>query len=125
MKVAQSATEVIDAVQRFNEAFERRDFEKLENTITEDCVFEDTDPRPDGKRYEGKKSVLSFFKEMAASSPNSRFEIEDTFTSGDRCVVLWNHHWTCGGNSGNNRGVDIFRIRAGKVGEKISYTKNG
>lgn len=123
--LSQSAEEVTGAVQRFNDALERRDFGQFADVMTEDCVFEDTDPRPNGKRYEGKETVLSFFREMAKSSPHSRFEIEETFTSGDRCVVLWNHRWVREGVSGNNRGIDVFRVREGRVAEKLSYTKNG
>ena len=51
--------------------------------------------------------------------PNSRFEAEDTFAAADRVVQLWRYSW----ESGHVRGVDIFRLRDGKVAEKFSYVK--
>lgn len=115
----------LEAVERFNEALERRDFEALAATMTEDCVFEDTGPRPDGRRYRGRDAVTTFFEDLFERSPGSRFEVEDIFACGDRCVVLWNHRWEQEGRSGNNRGIDVFRIREGRVAEKLAYTKHG
>jgi hypothetical protein len=40
-------------VERFNEAFNRHDANVLAIMLTEDTVFEDTSPAPDGRRLEG------------------------------------------------------------------------
>ena len=114
-----------DAVDRFNAALEGRDFDALAAALTEDCLFEDTDPRPDGTRYAGRAAVVAFFRAMVEASPRSTFDVEEAFTCGDRCVVLWNHRWVRDGVRGHNRGVDLFRVRDGRVAEKLAYTKNG
>lgn len=119
------ATTTIEAVERFNEALNQQDFDALGNAVTEDCVFEDTGPRPDGERYRGRDAVVGFFRELFENSPESRLEVEELFACEDRCVVRWNHHWTRDDEAGNNRGVDFFRVRDGKVAEKLAYTKHG
>lgn len=122
--MAQTNTSTIEAVERFNEALDRQDFDALGDAMTEDCLFEDTGPRPDGERFRGRETVVDFFRDLFEASPSSRFEVEDLFGCGDRCVVRWNHHWARDDAEGNNRGVDIFRVRDGKVAEKLAYTKH-
>ena len=82
--------------------------------MTEDCIFEDTDPRPNGKRYEGRDTIVKFFKEMVEISPDSTFDVEEVITCGDRCIILWNHRWIRDGARGSNRGIDVFRVRVRK-----------
>src|SRR6267143_1872245 len=41
-------------IDRFNEAFNRHDADALAEVLTDDTVFEDTSPPPDGRRIEGK-----------------------------------------------------------------------
>ncbi len=47
----QATRKTIDS---FSEAFNRHDADGLANFLTEDTVFEDTSPAPDGRRIEGK-----------------------------------------------------------------------
>jgi hypothetical protein len=37
--------------------------------------------------------------------------------------VRWRYDWQREGATGHVRGVDIFRVRQGKVAEKLSYAK--
>ena len=39
--------------------------------------------------------------------------------TGDRAVVRWVFDW----GTGHVRGVDVMRVRDGKVAEKLSYVK--
>jgi hypothetical protein len=57
--------------------------------MTEDCVFENTYPPPDGERCEGQAAVRAFWKKFFASSPNAVFEGGDMFACGDRAAVCW------------------------------------
>lgn len=41
--------------------------------------------------------------------------------TGDRAVVQWRYRWAS--NGGHVRGVDVFRVRDGKIAEKYSYLK--
>jgi ketosteroid isomerase-like protein len=114
----------LEAVQRFNEAFHRHDVDGVMAAMTEDCVFENTCPPPDGERYMGQESVRTFWERFFTSSPDARFTTEDIFAAKDRCVIRWKYDWTSkDGTPGHIRGVDIFRVRDGKVAEKFSYVK--
>ena len=91
--------------------------------MTADCVFENTRPAPDGTRMVGQDAVRAFWEEFFTRSPQARFETEDIFAAGDRCAVRWTYHWVRDGRAGHVRGVDLFRVRDGKVAEKLSYVK--
>jgi ketosteroid isomerase-like protein len=110
-------------VERFNDAFNRHDVDAIMRCMTADCVFENTRPAPDGTRLAGQAAVRSFWEEFFARSPHARFDTEDLFAAGDRCVVQWIYHWIRDGKAGHVRGVDLFRVEDGLVAEKFSYVK--
>jgi ketosteroid isomerase-like protein len=118
--VAQNTQAVVE---RFNEAFNRHDVEGIMQCMTADCVFENTRPAPDGTRLVGQAAVRRFWEEFFARSPQARFDTEDLFAAGDRCVVRWTYHWVRQEKTGHVRGVDVFRVRNGRVAEKFSYVK--
>lgn len=106
-------------IDRFNEVFNAHDVDGVMSMMTDDVVFENTSPTPDGARYEGQAAVRRFWEEFFASSPNASFTAEDVFVAGDRCLVRWVYSW----GEGHIRGVDVFTVRDGKVAEKLSYVK--
>ena len=111
------------AVDRFNEAFNRHDSDALAATLTDDTVFEDTSPAPDGRRVEGKTAVVAFWREWFARNPDARFDAEEIIISDDRAVVLWVYRKIRNGQPWHLRGVDVFTIRNGKVAAKRAYVK--
>ena len=92
-----ATVDTLAVVRRFNEAFNRHDVDGIMEMMTADCVF--------------------------ASSPQAHFEVSDMFAAGDRAVVLWTYHWVKDSGPGHVRGVDVFRVRDGRVAEKLSYVK--
>ncbi|MBN9390136.1 MAG: nuclear transport factor 2 family protein [Chloroflexi bacterium] len=111
-------------IERFNEAFARHDVPAIMALMTSDCLFEGTFPAPDGQYYRGQAEVGAFWTAFFNGSPNARFETEEIFAAGDRCVARWVYHWVSeAGKPGHVRGVDIFRVVEGKVAEKLSYVK--
>jgi steroid delta-isomerase-like uncharacterized protein len=113
----------LEAVERFNEAFNRHDVDAVMSAMTEDCVFENTNPAPDGKRYQGRAEVRAFWERFFQNYPDALFEAEEMFAAGDRCVVRWIYRRTRDGQPWHLRGVDVFRVRDGKVAEKLAYVK--
>jgi ketosteroid isomerase-like protein len=93
--------------------------------MTDDCVFENTAPPPDGERFEGQAAVRHCWKDLFASAPDAHFSAEEIFVANDRAAVRWTYRWAPDSptRSGHVRGVDIIRVRAGKVAEKLSYVK--
>src|SRR5689334_24011399 len=76
-------------VERFNEAFNRHDVDAIMAHMTDDCVFENTRPAPDGSRIEGHEAVRAFWVDFFRRSGQAHFEAEEVFEAGDRCVVRW------------------------------------
>jgi ketosteroid isomerase-like protein len=120
-KTDEPGTQVV--IDRFNEAFNRHDADTLAHLLTDDTVFEDTSPPPDGRRIEGKTAVVAFWREWFARNPDAKFEAEDMFVSGDRAVVRWVYRKVRNGQPWRLRGVDILTVRAGKVAAKLAYVK--
>jgi ketosteroid isomerase-like protein len=116
-------TDTVEAVDRFNAAFNAHDVDAVMEAMTLDCVFESTSP-PEGARFVGADAVRGAWQEFFASSPTAHFDAEEIITSGDRCVVRWRYTWQDdNGNGGAIRGVDVIRVRDGKVSEKLAYVK--
>lgn len=112
-----------DVIEQFNAAFNRHDVDAVMALMTEDVVFDST-PAPDGERHEGQAAVRAYWQQFFAASPHAHFETEDLWTGGDRCAVRWRYTWQdAAGSEGHVRGVDLFRVRDGKVAEKLSYVK--
>jgi ketosteroid isomerase-like protein len=125
MTVATSTTEqTLATIDAFNAAFNSHDVPAIMALMTDDVVFENTSPFPDGERYEGQTAVGGFWTELFASTPSAFFAAEEIIAAGDRATVRWRYSWTSGdGSAGHIRGVDVFRVRGGKVAEKLSYVK--
>jgi uncharacterized protein (TIGR03086 family) len=107
------------AVARFSTAFGSGDVDGIMALMTDDCVFESTGPAPDGGRFEGQPAVRQVWADLFGGTGGARFEEEESFVSGDRAVLRWRYTWT----DGHVRGVDVLRLRDGKVAEKFSYVK--
>lgn len=108
----------------FHEAFNRHDVPSMMALMSEDCLFENTEPGPDGAVYSGKDSVARFWEEFFAQSPQARIEIEEVFGAGSRCIMRWRYEWVEeGGQRGYVRGVDLFKVEDNLITEKLSYVK--
>jgi ketosteroid isomerase-like protein len=117
-------SDAIDVVQRFHQALNARDLEGMLACLTDDTVFENTHPAPDGTRYEGRTAVRSFWEGFLEGSTAAHFEAQEVFAAGDRCVMRWVYTWVdARGVEGHIRGVDLYRVRGGLIAEKLSYVK--
>lgn len=111
-----------DVIERFNRAFETHRPDDLDELIGEGCVLENTAHAPDGDRYEGREACLQFWKSIAAS-PNLVFVPEEIWAGEDRGIIRWHLSWG-EGEADRVRGVNIMRVRDGKVVEAFGYVKN-
>jgi ketosteroid isomerase-like protein len=117
-------TSTAETITLFNAAFNRHDIPAIMALMTDDCVFENTYPAPDGTRHEGQAAVQACWEELFGSSPQATFETEEMLACGERCVVRWRYTWIDEqGQQGHVRGIDMFRVSDGKVAEKLSYVK--
>jgi len=110
-------------IDRFNEAFNRHNADALAALLTDDTVFEDTSPAPDGRRIQGKQAVVEFWRAWFERNADARFEAEDVIVSANRATVLWVYHKMRNGQPWHLRGVDVFTVKDGKVAAKLAYVK--
>jgi ketosteroid isomerase-like protein len=116
--------EIIDLVQRFNDLLNARKLDEMMAMMTADCLFDNTYPPPEGNLFRGQAAVRAFWEEFFQNSSQARFDAEEIFACGDRCVMRWRYTWMGGdGRPGTIRGVDIYRIEGDLIAEKRSYVK--
>jgi len=108
----------------FNEAFNRHDVAAMMQLMSDDCIFENTAPAPDGTAYTGKGAITQYWQGFFVQSPHAHVKAEEVFGLGMRCVMRWRYDWEdSAGNKGHVRGVDIYRVQNGVICEKLSYVK--
>jgi ketosteroid isomerase-like protein len=110
--------EVLD---RYNEAFRLHDPTLLDDLVSEDCVIEDTSLAPDGVRREGGRACLARWRELAGNS-GFGFKPEAAEIHGDLAVRPWVLLWG-DGEKDRVRGVNLIRIRDGRIVEARGYVK--
>lgn len=120
----ESGARPLEIVPRFQSAWNGHDVDHLMTLMTDDCVFESTTPPPDGHRIEGQQAMRAFWQDFFAQSPGAVIDIEELVGCGDRVTMRWSYRWGGGsGEQGHVRGVDVYRVRLGKIAEKLSYVK--
>ena len=104
-------------IDQFNAAFRERAPEKLVDLIADDCVMEGTGPAPDGNVWTGYDECLAGWQGLATDD-TIRFEVEHVDVHGDRAVIRWRVT-----GAQNYRGVNLMRVRDGKIVEALGYGK--
>jgi hypothetical protein len=110
-------TDTATVINQFNQAFLRRAPEKLVDIIADDCRMEGVGPAPDGNVWTGYQDCLTNWQSLA-SDPDVRFELEHVDVDGDRAVVRWRLQADV-----PFRGVNLMRVRKGKIVEALGYGK--
>jgi ketosteroid isomerase-like protein len=111
------------AVDKFNAAFNRHDADGVAALLTDDTVFEDTSPAPDGRHVEGKAAVAEFWRGWFEKNADAHFDAEEVIVGGNRATVLWVYRKMRNGQPWHLRGVDVFTVRDGKIAAKLAYVK--
>ncbi|KRC36886.1 nuclear transport factor 2 family protein [Oerskovia sp. Root22] len=110
--------EVID---RYNTAFRVHEPTLLVGLISDECVIEDTGPAPDGARHESGRACLARWSDLAGDA-DLNFSTEPAEILGDLAVAPWILRWRSGEND-RVRGVNLIRIRDGRIVEARGYVK--
>jgi ketosteroid isomerase-like protein len=113
----------IEVIRKLEEAINGRNVDAVMALSTDDVVWETTTP-PDGERHVGQAAVRAGLEGFFRSSPQATFETEEIVALGDRAFMTWRYRWVDGaGQSGHVRGVDVVRVRDGKLAEMVAYVK--
>ncbi len=118
MEKIENATESV--IEKFNAAFLVHDPSLLVDLVAENCVMESIQG-PDGIRYEGYQACHEFWKNLANDS-NTKFEVEEVLVAGSRATIRWRYFWG-EGFTHSVRGVNLMRVRDGKIEEALGYAK--
>jgi ketosteroid isomerase-like protein len=110
-----------EILERFNQVFLAHDPAALQQLVADDCVIENTQPAPDGSRHEGKEACLALWTKIA-TTPDIHFETERIIARGDCGIIQWRLVWGPD-HSHSVRGVNLMRVRAGRIVEAQGYVK--
>jgi hypothetical protein len=108
-------------LERFNQVFLTHDPAALQDLVADDCVIENTQPAPDGSRHVGKAACVALWTQIA-TTPGMHFEPESIVARGDRGEIRW--RLVFGPEPANSvRGVNLMRVRRGRIVEAQGYVK--
>ena len=108
-------------LQRFNQVFLSHDPAALPELVADDCVIENTQPAPDGSRHEGKAACVAVWTQIATAQ-GVHFEPEGIIARGDRGEIRWRLVWGAD-RASSVRGVNLMRVRDGRIVEAQGYVK--
>jgi ketosteroid isomerase-like protein len=120
-KTAPLDFETAQVIDRFNDVFQRHDPSALPELVSADCVIENTMPAPDGARYVGKEACVKLWSGIA-TSPGTRFDLEEIVVAGERATIHWRLVWGDGAED-SVRGVNLMRVKDGQIVEALGYVK--
>jgi len=110
-----------EVIRRFNDAFLNHEPDQLDELVGEQCVMEAIQPAPDGERYEGRAACLAVWQALAGDR-DTQFETEEITVAGDRANIKWRYRYGTGA-ADYVRGVNLMRVRDGKIVEALGYSK--
>jgi ketosteroid isomerase-like protein len=115
--------DVRSAIERYRDAVARHDIDAAVAAFTDDGLIDCT-PAPDGERYKGAAEIRALFRQLFDSTDERTFETEELIIAGDRAVLRWCHRWVdASGRPGHVRGIELLRVRDGRIAEKLAYVK--
>ena len=109
--------EPVSVVGAFGDACNAHDLEAALGLCADDIVFESTTP-PDGDRFVGHAELREVWTPLF-ENPATHVDVEATILAGDYVVQQCLYSW----GDGHVRAVDLYRVRDGKITEKLSYVK--
>ena len=116
MSRIESAIRVVIA---FNQARSGHDLAKMMALVSDNCVYESSDPAPTGAVYTGKEAIAQYWQDFFQAFPQTQIKAEDIFGLGDHCIL----RWECERENEKLRGVDIFHVKEDAISEIFSYMK--
>ena len=118
---AASSDATAEVIRRYNDVFQKHDASGLRDLIAEDCVIENTNPAPNGSRHVGRDACFELWQRIATTS-GIWFDIEGVEVSGETATIRWRLRWGEGEDK-SVRGVNLMRVRNGRIVEAQGYVK--
>jgi ketosteroid isomerase-like protein len=114
-----------DLLEGFAQAFNRHDLDGVMSRMTDDCVFlTAAGPEPEGHRIAGQAAVRAAFAKAIADMPDVQWNNPVHTIDGDQAMTEW--RFTCTNPDGSKKdveGLDVFRLKDGKIWTKSTFRK--
>ena len=112
--------ELLDLIDRYNEAWNAQDVDSINHAHHPDVVFEN---HTAGERVEGRDAVAAHIAKIFANWPDLRFRGRRLYVGGDFVVS----EWTASATHSDGRklewdGIDVFPFRDGLIARKDVYS---
>jgi hypothetical protein len=107
----------LEVVMAFGAACNGHDLDAALDLCADDIIFEGTTP-PDGQHVVGHAELRKVWTPIFENAL-AHVEVEESIVVGDRVIQRCLYSW----GDGHVRAVDLYRVRSGKVAEKLSYVK--
>lgn len=121
-----SRNEIRDALNAWNEAWNRHDLDEVMDLFHDDILFENWT----GGQAKGKDALRKAWAPWFANHGGFRFNEEETFIDEKEQKVLfrWLLEWSSfeagyRGKREKRRGVDVIHFKDGKIIQKLTYSK--
>ena len=125
MSTTTAAAPSIELLLQINDAFNRRDVDRILSFFTDDATFlMARGPEPCGRRVQGKEAIRKVLADRFKVISGMRWDHIDHFVTGPRAVSIW--MVTGKGADGeelNYQGCDIYEFRGDKILNKDTYWK--
>ena len=117
--------ETLLLLQRHADAWNAHDAHALLSMMTEDCVYDAAaGPAPQGASYLGHGELAAAFEAIWTTFPDARWDNAEHFVAGNTCFSTWVFRGTrTDGVQVDVQGLDILRVRDGKICHKDTYRK--
>ena len=115
-----------ESLQALFDAFNRHDIDGVMSIMAEDIVFEGAGgPEVYGTRFVGREAVAAAFSKVWETLPDVQWRDTSHVVSGDLGVSKWTFTGTgADGKRIEAQGVDLFKIRNGKIVLKQAFRKD-
>jgi ketosteroid isomerase-like protein len=121
-----SRQQLIEAMEKWNLAWDAHDLDGVMELFHEDIVFENWT----GGTAKGKEALHAAWQPWFENHGGFRFLSEDLFVdeTDQKVLYRWSLHWPSPekgyeGRPERRRGVDVLRFQDGKIIEKLTYSK--
>ncbi|MCG5219792.1 nuclear transport factor 2 family protein [Streptosporangium soli] len=107
------------------DALAKGDLDSISPLLTDDVVFHVPGRGPLAGDYRGKEEVLRYLKQLIESTDNTlRFEPESFLVGDDHVAAILQIQGERGGKNLDDRGLQVFKSRDGKISERWSYPQD-
>lgn len=114
----------VDVLRKVYEAFNAGDLATLTDLIAEDAVWHWPGRGPLSGDHRGRDAIFTIFGRVAELCPDFQCQVIDILGNDGRGVCINRASGSRPGRTLDDKNVDVFRMRDGKIAELWSYEED-